>query len=190
MYRAVSGDVLENKSCKRKDCQTKQILGHEFCDAFLVGWPWDLGQEQNVVERKQVENLKTWLSFLSRSIAASSLLFFLFIASAKVTASCQVECQLWGVYDLKAGIISLLVSLVEEPAMDLAIGGVEGSMFHEQVHLGHHQCGAGFEKGQEVVKLEKTRKWESLTRRLGGSQTRWELQNSIILDGTVVIFSA
>ena len=112
-----------------KDCQTKQILGHEFCDAFLVGWPWDLGQEQNVVEKKQVENLKTWLSFLSRSIAASSLLFFLFIASAKVTASCQVECQLWGVYDLKAGIISLLVSLVEEPAMDLAIGGVEGSVF-------------------------------------------------------------
>ena len=39
--------------------------------------------------------------------------------------------------------------------MDLAVGGVEGSVFHEQVHLGHHQCGAGFEKGQEVVKLEK-----------------------------------
>ena len=50
---------------------------------------------------------------------------------------------------------SSLVRLVEEPAVDLAVGGVEGSMFHEQVHLGHHQCGAGFEKGQEVVKLEK-----------------------------------
>ena len=69
---------------------------------------------------------------------------------------------------------SSLVRLVEEPAVDLAVGGVERSMFHEQVHLGHHihQCGAGFEKGQEVVELEKTRKWESLTRRLGGSQTR------------------
>ena len=47
-----------------------------------------------------------------------------------------MECQLWGVYDLKAGIISLLVSLVEEPAMDLAIGGVEGPVLHEKIHLG------------------------------------------------------
>ena len=40
--------------------------------------------------------------------------------------------------------------------MDLAVGGVEGSMFNKQVHLGHHfiSVGAGFEEGQEVVILE------------------------------------
>ena len=59
-----------------------------------------------------LDNLNTWLSLLSCSWVAllfflsnsnllfflsnsnSSLLFFLFIASANVTANCHVECQL------------------------------------------------------------------------------------------------
>ena len=69
------------------------------------------------------------------SLRSRTKLFFLFIASAKVTASCQVECQLWGVYDLEAGIISLLVSLVEEPAMDLAVRCIQGSVLNQQVNL-------------------------------------------------------
>ena len=32
--------------------------------------------------------------------------------------------------------MGLLVSLVEEPAMDLAKGGVEGPVLHEKIHLG------------------------------------------------------
>ena len=41
------------------------------------------------------------------------------------------------------GVMGLLVRLVEEPAVNLAVGGVEGSMFHEQVHLGHQIISVG-----------------------------------------------
>ena len=47
---------------------------------------------------------------------------------------------------------SSLVRLVEEPAVDLAVGGVEGSMFHEQVHLGHQIISVG-----QVLK--KVKRW-------------------------------
>ena len=33
-------------------------------------------------------------------------------------------------------MMGLLVCLVEEPAMDLAIGGVEGPVLDEKIHLG------------------------------------------------------
>ena len=81
---------------------TDSDWGHELCEAFLVVCAWDLDQKWGFW-KFLIINLKAWLALLScsslvlllfLSIAASSLLFFLFIASAKVTANCQVECQL------------------------------------------------------------------------------------------------
>ena len=79
------------------------------------------------------------------SLRSRTKLFFLFIASAKVTASCQVECQLrrkcssqshQTPIQLKPTNCHSLVCLtVKEPAMDLAIGCIQRPVLHQQVNL-------------------------------------------------------
>ena len=80
-------------------------------------------------------------------------------------------------------MIRLLVRLVEEPAMDLAKGGIDRPVLNEKVHLGGYlqNCQQpkvmSFQASvQEVVENDNGGREEfqdgKLTRRLGGSQTR------------------
>ena len=77
------------------------------------------------------------------------------------------------------GVMGLLVRLVEEPAMDLAIGGVEGPVLDEKIHLG------GFDQ-MKVGKIIQRHKVMSLQAHyLANSKDATAYQRVLLKLGTI-----